>query len=126
MPRTIDRTQPIRRFARVVAAVDLPGVPEGTAGKVRVANGVSWYRYWVSFDNGIDLGGVGHEQLAQRRDWPQFHIDREAAALGTDLADGTDGADADDGADGPATGNSHGVPEHLLERSRLARERLGA
>ncbi|MBC8364149.1 MAG: hypothetical protein H8E59_04000 [Actinobacteria bacterium] len=125
MPRTIDRSQPIRRFAKVVAAVDLPGVPEGTVGKVRVANGVSWYRYWVSFDNGIDLGGVSHDQLAQRRDWPQFRIDRESTKLHPDSV-GEDAATGEDGADGPATGNSHGVPEHLLERSRLARERLGA
>ena len=125
MPKTIDRTQPIRRFTKVVAAVDLPGVPEGTGGKVRGANGISWYRYWVSFDNGIDLGGIGHDQLAQRRDWPQFRIDRDEAALRSDLPDENDeGVDED--ADDAGAGNRFGVPEHLIERSRLARERLGA
>ena len=126
MPKTIDRTQPIRRFTKVVAAVDLPGVPEGTGGRVRVANGISWYRYWVSFDNGIDLGGIGHSQLAQRRDWPQFRIDRDEAATLTDSPDGDEGGADADGGDDAAAGNRFGVPEHLLERSRLARERLGA
>ena len=125
MRKTIDRSQPIRRFTKVVAAVDLPGVPEGTGGKVRGANGISWYRYWVSFDNGIDLGGIGHDQLAQRRDWPQFRIDRDEAALRTDSPDGNDEG-TDEGDDDAAAGNQLGVPEHLIERSRLARERLGA
>lgn len=126
MPKTIDRSQPIKRHSRVVAAVDLPGVPEGTTGRVRVANGIARYRYWVSFTNGIDLGGVGHDQLAQRRDWPQFKVDREAAALRAE-AGSTDDADGEVEAEGgAAAGNRFGVPEHLLERSRLARERLGA
>ena len=63
MAKTIDRTLPIKRYKKVVATVDLPGVPEGTAGKVRVSNGVTWYRYWVDFDNGVRLGQVGHQQV---------------------------------------------------------------
>ena len=55
MPRTIDRTLPIKRYKKVVATVGLPGVPEGTVGKVRVANGFAWYRYWVDFDNGVRM-----------------------------------------------------------------------
>jgi hypothetical protein len=126
MPRTIDRSRPIKRFTKVVAAVDLPGVPEGTGGKVRVANGISWYRYWVTFDNGVDLGGVSHDQLAQRRDWPQFRIDRDRAALQTDVADDGNGDATDEGGDDADAGNRFGIPEHLIERSRLARQRLGA
>ena len=126
MPKTIDRTLPIKRYKMVVATVDLPGVPEGTLGKVRVANGVSWYRYWIDFENGVRLGQVGHEQVCHESDWDAFRYDRaeaerrsaetpEDAAIGGDEGDG----------DGGTSGNSFGVPEHLLERSRTARARLG-
>jgi hypothetical protein len=48
---------------RVRAAVDLPGVPAGTEGKVIVANGFNWLRYWVLFDNGVELGELDGRQL---------------------------------------------------------------
>ena len=35
MPRTIDRTLPIKRYKKVVATVGLPGVPEGTGRRWR-------------------------------------------------------------------------------------------
>ena len=37
---------------KVVAIVDMPGVPAGTKGKVTLANGFNWRRYSVRFDNG--------------------------------------------------------------------------
>ena len=43
------------RKDRVVAAQDLPGVPEGTAGVVVMVTGLSWIRYRVRFDNGLEL-----------------------------------------------------------------------
>ena len=39
---------------RVVAAQDLPGVPEGTPGTVLTVTGLSWTRYRVQFDNGYE------------------------------------------------------------------------
>ena len=69
MPKTIDRTLPIKRYKKVVATVELPGVPEGTVGKVRVANGFAWYRYWVDFDNGVRMGQVSHDNLCHQDDW---------------------------------------------------------
>jgi len=41
--------------ARVTAAHDLDGVPAGTAGKVVMVTGLSWIRYRVRFDNGVEL-----------------------------------------------------------------------
>lgn len=38
-----------------MAAEDLPGVPEGTAGTVVMVTGLSWIRYRVRFDNGREL-----------------------------------------------------------------------
>ena len=40
---------------RVVAAEDRPGVPEGTPGRVVMVTGLSWIRYRVHFDNGVEL-----------------------------------------------------------------------
>ncbi|MGH9265741.1 MAG: hypothetical protein ACRD1D_13720 [Acidimicrobiales bacterium] len=43
------------RRDRVVAAEDLPGVPEGTPGTVVTVTGLSWIRYRVGFDNGREI-----------------------------------------------------------------------
>ena len=43
------------RKDKVVAAKDLPGVPEGTPGVVVMVTGLSWIRYRVRFDNGVEL-----------------------------------------------------------------------
>ena len=43
------------RRDKVVAAEDLPGVPKGTPGVVVMVTGLSWIRYRVHFDNGIEI-----------------------------------------------------------------------
>ena len=43
------------RRDRVVAAEDLPGVPEGTPGRIVMVGGLTWIRYRVRFDNGAEL-----------------------------------------------------------------------
>ena len=126
MTTTLDLTSPIKRHQKVVATIDLPGVPEGTLGKVRVANGFAWYRYWVNFDNGVELGHVDHDHLVSADDWPRFQIER--TEMSQQVVENIDDAnDSDDqGGDSGSAGNSFGVPEYLLERSREARARLGA
>lgn len=54
---------------KVVAAVDLPGVPKGTPGKVTLKNGFRWTRYRVYFENGADIGSLDRSQLALRKEW---------------------------------------------------------
>lgn len=54
---------------KVVAAVDMPGVPAGTPGKVTLKNGFRWIRYRVRFDNGADIGSLDRSQLALRSEW---------------------------------------------------------
>ena len=126
MPKTIDRTLPIKRFKKVVATVDLPGVPEGTIGKVRVANGFAWYRYWVDFDNGVRMGQVSHEHLCHEGDWGRFQLDRaEAERRALEALEAPEISGEGDGPVEVAAGNRFGVPEHLLQRSSDARTRLG-
>jgi hypothetical protein len=53
----------LRTNDKVVSAIDLPGVPVGTAGKVILANGFNWFRYRVLFENGIELGDLDGRHL---------------------------------------------------------------
>lgn len=48
---------------KVVAAVDLPGVPTGTKGKIVLRTGFSWDRYRVHFENGVEVSWVERDQL---------------------------------------------------------------
>jgi hypothetical protein len=48
----------------VAASVDLVGVPAGTKGRVALANGFIWKRYWVRFDNGVTLGSLDGHHLS--------------------------------------------------------------
>jgi hypothetical protein len=68
MPRGKQEAK-FKRHAKVVAAVDLPGVPAGTRGKVQLVNGLRWIRYWVVFKNGVELGQLGNDQLMDPAEW---------------------------------------------------------
>lgn len=54
----------LRRGDRVVTTTDLPGVPEGTEGKVILANGFNWLRYRVQFTNGAEVADLDGRHLA--------------------------------------------------------------
>ena len=45
------------------AIVDLPGVAEGTEGKVILANGFNWQRYRVRFPDGTELGDLDQRHI---------------------------------------------------------------
>ena len=104
-------------------------VPEGTAGRVLVANGVTWMRYWVKFENGIEMGSIHRDKLVRADEWQQHLVDREKAAVAVDESDGTDAAleAADDGAGagGGASVNGVTVPQLLLDRTTAALARFG-
>lgn len=53
-----------KRHQKVVATQDLPGVPSGTPGRVIFTNGLTWVRYRVKFDNGVELGLLDAKYLA--------------------------------------------------------------
>ncbi len=53
----------LRMNDRVRAILDLPGVTEGTEGKVILANGFNWQRYRVRFDNGAELGDLDQRHI---------------------------------------------------------------
>ena len=109
------------RHAKVRAHVDLPGVPAGTPGKVLQVSGVSWIRYRVLFDNGMEHGLLDGRHLVRPKDFVPVdqRVEEEVAVATTDPAASNGSAEAEVAAD-----NAFGVPAHLLERSKNARERL--
>ena len=50
---------------RIVAAQDLPGVPEGTPGRIVQVTGLSWIRYRVDFDNGVERNLIDGRYLSR-------------------------------------------------------------
>ena len=128
----------LKRGERVRLVADLPGVPEGSAGKVAMANGFTWNRYWVRLVDGRVVGHIDHGDLVRTKDYERFLVarDREAdeaaiaalqAAEGAAAApDETAGAGDTDGGAGEAVVNGVPVPAYLLQRSADARTRLGA
>jgi hypothetical protein len=113
----------LKRHEKVRANIDLPGVPAGTPGKVLALSGITWVRYRVLFDNGVEHGLLDGRHLVRRDDFVPLDQRVEVAPSASGPA-----ADADAGgaAEGGAPENTSGVPAHLLERSKRARERLAA
>ena len=66
-PHSLARPRPdqlnLRMHDKVLAKVDLDGVPAGTKGKIILADGFNWLRYRVMFDNGAELGDLDERHL---------------------------------------------------------------
>ena len=129
MPKKEANDEVLRRKERVVAATDMPGIPEGTPGKVIVVEGLTWIRYWVRFANGVVRGSINRKQLARPIEWTEIlrrrELGEEEPALAVAAA-GADGASAPAAAEGESVLiNGVAVPAHLIERSKSRREFLG-
>ena len=137
-------------------------------GKVKMVNGFEWQRYWVFFDNGVQLGSLDGSALLRPHHWERWRGEREevmaemkarmeaavaeqeallelaenpeSAAPAAELpASSSEDAASDAVADAAETGAGDSgtaasgeaaallakLPDHLVERSRLARTRLG-
>ena len=106
----------LKRNAKVVAVKDFDGVARGTPGKVIISSGVTWLRYLVEFENGRHVAGLDRKKLATPDEWERKK----------DAPDEAEEAGAGEGAETAAAAEigEGGIPAHLLERSRRARERL--
>tara|TARA_B100001758_G_C17905133_1_gene350674 strand:- start:13 stop:396 length:384 start_codon:yes stop_codon:yes gene_type:complete len=119
-------TKVLTKQQEVVAATDLKGVPEGTNGKVMLSNGLDWVRYWVKFENGVEMGSLHRNKLVSAEDWDLYLEEREDGAL--PLEETTDSADEESSTTGSGGGvevNGVLVPQLLLDRSQAALERFG-
>jgi hypothetical protein len=118
-----------RRKDKVVASTAMPGIPEGTLGRVTMVAGFDWVRYWVRFENGVVRGSLNRSNLARRSEWAEIQARRERG----DDDDGPGGdAGPDAAADAPEAAGGDGymrngilVPQLLLDRSKKRREVLG-
>jgi hypothetical protein len=86
MGTTISTEKVFRRRQKVAAAVDLPGVPAGTPGKVWFVSGVTWIRYHVAFDNGVEIANVDAAQLRDRKQWETEQAAADAEKLQAERA----------------------------------------
>lgn len=123
MAKTVDLSSRIRAGAKVRATTDLPGVPQGTHGKVAMSNGITWLRYWVRFENGELLSHVDHDNIVISRAWDDYFVQKEAAAAAAEAGASTSSAAAAGG--GQAADNAFGVPQYLLDRTKAALEKAG-
>jgi len=48
---------------KVRTIAEVHGVPEGTTGRILLANGFNWQRYRVLFDNGAEVGDLDHRNI---------------------------------------------------------------
>lgn len=123
----------LKRKSKVRAFTSLPGVPEGTGGRVVLVNGWDqWIRYHVIFENGVSLGSLNRQHLVPAKQYDEM-VGKRRHALESGAFDRTETAEAAaDGGGGEALGgeapvvNGVSIPPHLLERSAAARARLGA
>jgi hypothetical protein len=115
---------------KVVAARHMPGIPEGTKGKVVMVAGFEWIRYWVRFENGQVRGSIDRSKLARVKDWADIQARRARGEEDTDAVAGPAAAVADDG-DAAASSTESvtyagvAIPGNLIERTKKRRELLG-
>lgn len=120
--------QRLKPKERVVATVDMPGIPEGTTGKVIFPEGLTWIRYWVRFDNGVVRGTIDRSKLARPGEWAELVRRREAGEDTSTAATASAGGDAPEAAAAAGESvmvNGIPVPGFLIERSKARREFLG-
>ena len=109
----------LKRGTKVVSMADMRGVPRGTTGRVTMVSGLTWIRYFVDFDNGTSMASVDRAVLATPAEWREWK-DRPEGAPAAAAAAPAEAVPAG------AAESVGGIPAHLLERSRLARERAAA
>ena len=114
----------LRRHEKVRANIDLPGVPAGTPGKVLQATGLTWLRYRVLFANGVQQGLLDGRHLVKPKDF--VPVDQRVAVVADRRQRRRRRGGRRRRGRAVAADNAFGVPAHLLERSKKARERLTA
>ena len=110
------------RHAKVRANIDLPGVPAGMKGKVLQKTGLTWIRYRVLFENGVEHGLLDGRHIVARKDFVPLDERVEVDDVVATEATAEEGA----AGDAAAADNEFGVPAHLLERAKAARARRAA
>tara|TARA_B100001559_G_C16292685_1_gene525874 strand:- start:19 stop:414 length:396 start_codon:yes stop_codon:yes gene_type:complete len=128
MPKNDTLPHNLQKKEVVKAAIDLRGVPEGTTGQVILSNGLDWVRYWVAFDNGVEMGSLHRDKLIREDEWDDYLLKREQtlqkAENETELTDDSEEPPSSSGSGGVEV-NGVLVPQLLLDRTQAALERFG-
>ena len=128
MPKHDTLPHNLQKKEVVKAAIDLRGVPEGTTGQVILSNGLDWVRYWVAFDNGVEMGSLHRDKLIREDEWDDYLLKREQtlqkAENETELTDDSEEPPSSSGSGGVEV-NGVLVPQLLLDRTQAALERFG-
>ena len=133
MPSTAElQAATYKRGTKVRLVDDVQGYPAGSQGKVAVANGMTWKRYWIRFPDGDAVGHIDHASLVSAKDYDLFVIAREREA--EEAAEAAEAAANDATAtagDGVAAGGGAGVKvngvfiaQTWLDKSAAARARI--
>ena len=129
MPKDDTLPHNLQKKEIVKAAINLRGVPEGTMGRVILSSGLDWVRYWVAFENGVEIGSLHRDKLVREAEWDAYLVQRERSQ---EIAESdSEGQDSSGGSDSPISGsggvevNGVLVPQLLLDRTKAALERLG-
>ena len=129
MPKNDPLPHNLQKKEIVKAAINLRGVPEGTMGRVILSSGLDWVRYWVAFENGVELGSLHRDKLVREAEWDAYLVQRERSQ--EIVESDSEGQDSSEGSDSPSSGsggvevNGVLVPQLLLDRTKAALERLG-
>ena len=129
MPKNDTLPHNLQKKEIVKAAINLRGVPEGTMGRVILSSGLDWVRYWVAFENGVELGSLHRDKLVREAEWDAYLVQRERSQ--EIIENDSEGQDSSEGPDSPSSGsggvevNGVLVPQLLLDRTKAALERLG-
>ena len=124
-----------KRGTKVRLVDDIPGYPAGSQGKIAVANGMTWKRYWVRFPDGNSVGHVDHHSLVPAKVYDEFLVAREREAIeaekAAELAAAEAAANPTAAGGGGSAGSGAGVEvngvfidQSWLDKSAAARARL--
>lgn len=83
---TLTTPSDFTRHQKVVAAVDLSEVPAGTPGKILHVVGLTWRRYHVLFENGVQRANVDGGVLVDRAEWEERAREERRAARAAEQA----------------------------------------
>ena len=133
MPSTAElQAATFKRGANVRLVDDISGYPAGSQGKVALANGMTWKRYWIRFPDGNAIGHVDHTSLVRAKDYDVFVVAREREAEeAAKAAEAAANAPAESAGGGAAAGGGAGVEvngvfiaQTWLDKSAAARARI--
>ena len=129
MPKNDTLPHNLQKKEIVKAAINLKGVPEGTMGRVILSNGLDWVRYWVAFDNGVEIGSLHRDKLVREAEWDAYLMQRERSEEitegGSEVLDSSPESDSQSSGSGGVEVNGVLVPQLLLDRTKAALERFG-